>query len=639
MVFKWSTHRLLKLPLIIGFTLWLIPFFVVSQDLGKQLLGTLGNRAKRGAADYASKKLSKEVAKVLGFSPLLTLSRGDRSMSGQQKRNAESAYNIFVNRWQTTPAMDHTRVSKSPITPVTHPYDQLTEADIHTIQEAFKPQLDRIRQAIDHPRTPGTVPVYPHQKRLINLQAYCLDKGIASPQTQEAMQLVPLSGLLPEDAYPYYRSLLQYGQSTGRNDEVQGLIWRLVHGVNPEHPPTPLAPNEKAILDEAVPGGSAGFYGYLQGKYDHSKNSLEALYQSQGRELVQNTINRYVNPVFAQEGMGGIQVSLYRQDLNSPVEIRDYLNQLTQMPITGVRETYSEYTLLSDQVAARSQSTNQYHAMSVEVLNQSDQVYYYDPLQHIGFSTRMTQPLGHYPKTPEDEDDPETTGRIAELLQFLKDHPEYLDYAGYTLDGLLLFTGIGEVYDLAVAARLIARNPGKLRELWEIFMKAVGKKEAGTALEGAFINGWTKDKILSFGWGNRPNPSSYLNKEYIDKFLGQFGGGVTRFQKVKPGPMDVIGDESGVFVLPKSKADELISESGGDIGKLEELLGLPRGHLGESPIRIDVSKPGGLRVPSGNEIGANNQQWIPGGYTSGGVPEAVINRIRPDTYTLKPVFK
>mgnify|MGYP002651150812 CR=1 FL=1 len=32
----------------------------------------------------------------------------------------------------------------------------------------------------------------------------------------------------------------------------------------------------------------------------------------------------------------------------------------------------------------------------------------------------------------------------------------------------------------------------------------------------------------------------------------------------------------------------------------------------------------GLRMPSGNELGANDQ-WVPGGFTSGGVPEATID--------------
>lgn len=36
----------------------------------------------------------------------------------------------------------------------------------------------------------------------------------------------------------------------------------------------------------------------------------------------------------------------------------------------------------------------------------------------------------------------------------------------------------------------------------------------------------------------------------------------------------------------------------------------------------DVSKCN-LRIPNGNESGANSF-WIPGGYTSGGVPEAIV---------------
>jgi hypothetical protein len=31
-----------------------------------------------------------------------------------------------------------------------------------------------------------------------------------------------------------------------------------------------------------------------------------------------------------------------------------------------------------------------------------------------------------------------------------------------------------------------------------------------------------------------------------------------------------------------------------------------------------------IRIPSGNESGSNGQ-WIPGGYTNGGVPEAVVD--------------
>ena len=49
-------------------------------------------------------------------------------------------------------------------------------------------------------------------------------------------------------------------------------------------------------------------------------------------------------------------------------------------------------------------------------------------------------------------------------------------------------------------------------------------------------------------------------------------------------------------------------------------------------VRFDVTnfeklKELHIRVPSGNEGGAN-ELWLPGGYTSGGVPEAVIDQIK-----------
>ena len=80
-----------------------------------------------------------------------------------------------------------------------------------------------------------------------------------------------------------------------------------------------------------------------------------------------------------------------------------------------------------------------------------------------------------------------------------------------------------------------------------------------------------------------------------------------------------------------------MTQSGGDVGELERLLGLEPGTLGANPVRIDIPSPNGLRVPSGNELGAN-EQWLPGGYTAGGIPEATINPAAPGTYTVNPVF-
>lgn len=78
--------------------------------------------------------------------------------------------------------------------------------------------------------------------------------------------------------------------------------------------------------------------------------------------------------------------------------------------------------------------------------------------------------------------------------------------------------------------------------------------------------------------------------------------------------------------------------TGGDIGKLEQLLGFDLGYLGRSLVRVDIPNPVGYRIPSGNEFGTNNF-WRPGGLTwPGGLPEAVIDPLPVGSYVVKPVF-
>lgn len=172
-----------------------------------------------------------------------------------------------------------------------------------------------------------------------------------------------------------------------------------------------------------------------------------------------------------------------------------------------------------------------------------------------------------------------------------------------------------------------------------------GQTEATTASVEAGVSGVTgstyrlsqatADEILAIPKGSRPDPTTYLPQEFIDAHLSQFEGGVTKFSSGTP--TGTVGPPGGTFVMPQAVADHLVDLSEGDPGKLEDLLGLDRGTLGSDPVRIDIPSPAGLRVPSGNELGANSQ-WAPGGYTSGGIPEATINPASPGTYVTKPVF-
>ncbi|QJD85852.1 RHS repeat protein [Cohnella herbarum] len=196
------------------------------------------------------------------------------------------------------------------------------------------------------------------------------------------------------------------------------------------------------------------------------------------------------------------------------------------------------------------------------------------------------------------------------------DSDSILEYAGGLLLPALVTRGIGKAIPKGPKNAINNKVP----------IKGTGK----------VIDPKVVDKILATDKGLRPNPSTYLSKEYIDSHLAMFEGGVTKIQW--GAPTRPLGPPTGTFIMPKSVADDLIAKSGGDVSKLEELLSLDPGTLGSSPVRVDIPKPTGLRMPDGNEVGANSQ-WIPGGYTSGGIIEATIDQVPLDKLIVTKILK
>ena len=164
--------------------------------------------------------------------------------------------------------------------------------------------------------------------------------------------------------------------------------------------------------------------------------------------------------------------------------------------------------------------------------------------------------------------------------------------------------------------------------LSESVLKTSGIKTWDEILDMLTKEGVDENKIseiLSTPKGSRPDPATYLSKEYIDSHLSHFQDGVTKIKS--KAPVDTEGVGLGTFVMPKSVADEVISQAGGDVSRLEELLGLNPGDLGTNPVRVDIPNPQNIRIPSGNEAGA----W-PGYWTPGGVMEAVIDPVPKTEY-------
>lgn len=152
------------------------------------------------------------------------------------------------------------------------------------------------------------------------------------------------------------------------------------------------------------------------------------------------------------------------------------------------------------------------------------------------------------------------------------------------------------------------------------------------------------DEILATPKKQRPDPKTYVPADQYAKHIEAFDQGGSRLMLKKNLDKYGPGREDGTsFLMTKAEADKLLEEAGGDLHKLEDALGLPRGQLdGDELVRVDFPKPRELniRIPSGNEAGANSQ-WLPGGKLPDGNLEAVIDigNLKPGQMVVTPVGK
>ncbi|BCZ45186.1 hypothetical protein psyc5s11_12530 [Clostridium gelidum] len=176
------------------------------------------------------------------------------------------------------------------------------------------------------------------------------------------------------------------------------------------------------------------------------------------------------------------------------------------------------------------------------------------------------------------------------------------------------------------------------------FNKGAGKADI---LKNAGLDKLKVDEIVSIPKGSRPDPTTYLSKEYIDTHLSQFDDGLSVIQTEwaygrysETNGFIGVPDDNTLFVLPKKYCDGVVSRANGNISIIEKELGFPNGYFsdGGGLVRIDCDDVTGvnLRIPSGNETGANSL-WLPGGYTSGNVPEAISDIIPLDQTSISRI--
>lgn len=134
--------------------------------------------------------------------------------------------------------------------------------------------------------------------------------------------------------------------------------------------------------------------------------------------------------------------------------------------------------------------------------------------------------------------------------------------------------------------------------------------------------------------GDRPDPSTYLDEDYITRHRDRFADGGMRFYRRDSLETYGPGNRGTTFVFPRSEFQRIRDEVGNDPRALGRALGLGE-HFFQTPdgkpVDIVVGEfsygdlmNGNLRIPDGNEGGAN-PEWIPGGYLQNGMPEAVFD--------------
>ena len=151
-------------------------------------------------------------------------------------------------------------------------------------------------------------------------------------------------------------------------------------------------------------------------------------------------------------------------------------------------------------------------------------------------------------------------------------------------------------------------------------------------------------EVIDLGRDHRPPPAEYLSAERIAEHRAAFDGGASRFSLETNVDKYGLGQRDGTtFVMTRAEADQVLRAANGDVRALEQALGLPKGQLdGESLVRVDFPPEAlddlGVRMPSGNEAGANDQ-WLPGGYLPSGANEAVVDggRASADQYSISTV--
>lgn len=196
--------------------------------------------------------------------------------------------------------------------------------------------------------------------------------------------------------------------------------------------------------------------------------------------------------------------------------------------------------------------------------------------------------------------------------------------------------------DIEAILAVKVRKPGVEYETLIDVANYVAKKREAKCI--GFKEGWdfmkayraAQDAMLA---GSELLPNAYLDESYISGQFEEFSGKASYLLPgeffdlyVNPDITDKenLGYSGALYVSSPAEIDRILQEANGDISKVEIALGIQPGKWqGLDGIwRVDIIKPEskGMRFSVGNEKSAN-PYWTPGGVTSGGTKEMVLDEV------------
>ena len=214
-----------------------------------------------------------------------------------------------------------------------------------------------------------------------------MDRQLGNPAKDEKFRLIPLSTMLPEQILPVYRALMKYAQdnsSESSREDIQGIIWamREVASHSNINRPLSLSDQQQSLLEKVYPGGTK-----IIADYQQNIQSAEAAKEKIGG-LIDKSLNR--------------RPSMHLYDTITRNEAHNNIRQT----LTGIRNTQGkgypavngEYTLLMPNIAARTTSPNGgSKEVLVEIVNNSNEAFAFDPTDYVAQSQRQVQRLALHP--------------------------------------------------------------------------------------------------------------------------------------------------------------------------------------------------------------------------------------------------